>query len=143
MYSNYMSYTLLPCRVVSNSYILRDRTCAYCPFAAPFSLILDQLGRVSESPITLNCPTTGLLPTLTLWRKSGADLSLVSGGIYEISEELRDRQTATFDNFLRIYQTHQQAEGIYTCTSISAVDGPVQLEINTTRCTKLKLICLP
>ena len=58
------------------------------------------------------------------WRKSRQ--YLVSGGTYKITTELRDRQTTTFDNFLRINQTPQQAAGIYGCTSVSAVDGPVQ-----------------
>ena len=68
-----------------------------------------------------------------MWRKGSLDLSLVSGGTYEISEELQDRRNATFDSFLRIYQTHEQAAGIYSCTSVSAIDGPVQEGINTTR----------
>ena len=88
------------------------------------SFILDELGRSSDSPITLNCPTTGLPPYLVTWRKSG-DL-LVSGGSYEISTVLRDRKNTTFDHFLRIYQTPQQAQGIYRCWSGNALEGPVQ-----------------
>ena len=85
---------------------------------------LDRLGRSSESPITLNCPTTGLLPTVTYWEKNGGDL--VSGGTYEITTQLRNRQTTTFDNYLRIFQTPQQAEGIYRCIPVSSLDGPIQ-----------------
>ena len=58
------------------------------------------------------------------WEKGGEDL--VSGGTYELITELRDRQTTTFDNFLRINQTPQQADGIYRCTAVNALDGPVQ-----------------
>ena len=85
---------------------------------------LDRLGRSSESPITLNCPTTGLLPTVTYWERDGVDL--VSGGTYEITTKLRDRQTTKFDNYLRIYQTPQQAAGIYRCIPVSSMDGPIQ-----------------
>ena len=92
--------------------------------AAALAFKLDQLGRSSESPITLNCPTTGLLPTVTFWEKNGEDL--VSGGTYEITTKLRDRRTTIFDNYLRIYQTPQQAEGIYRCHPVSSMDGPVQ-----------------
>ena len=92
--------------------------------AATLAFELDRLGRSSESPITLNCPTTGLLPTVTFWERNGGDL--VSGGTYEITTKLRDRQNTTFDNFLHIYQTPQQAEGIYRCIPVSSMDGPVQ-----------------
>ena len=68
--------------------------------AAALAFELDRLGRSSESPITLNCPTTGLLPTVTFWEKNGEDL--VSGGTYEITTKLRDRRTTIFDNYLRI-----------------------------------------
>ena len=88
------------------------------------SYILDELGRSSESPITLNCPTTGLLPTLRFWRKNGIDL--VAGSDYEISTELRSRENTTFDNFLHLFQTPQQAQGIYQCIALSDLDGPVQ-----------------
>ena len=67
------------------------------------------------------------------WGKGGEDL--VSGGTYEIKTELRDRQTTTFDNFLRINQTPQQAEGIYRCTAVNALDGPVQEGAEITRGT--------
>ena len=92
--------------------------------AATLAFELDRLGRSSESPVTLNCPTTGLLPTVTFWERNGGDL--VSGGTYEITTKLRDRQNTTFDNFLHIYQTPQQAEGIYRCIPVSSMDGPVQ-----------------
>ena len=88
------------------------------------SYILDELGRSSESPITLNCPTTGLLPTLRFWRKNGIDL--VAGSDYEISTELRSRENTTFDYFLHLFQTPQQAQGIYQCLALSDLDGPVQ-----------------
>ena len=94
-----------------------------------FSFILDELGRSSDSPITLNCPTTGLPPSLVTWQKNGIDLApLVSGGSssYDISTEIRDRRNTTFDHFLYIYQTPQQAEGIYRCLSVNAIEGPVQ-----------------
>ena len=103
-------------------------------YAAALAFQLDRLGRSSESPITLNCPTTGLLPTITFWEKNGVDL--VSGGTYEIATKLRDRQTTTFDNFLRIYQTPQLAEGIYRCIPVSSMDGPVQ-DRNITRSSLL------
>ena len=67
------------------------------------------------------------------WEKGGEDL--VSGGTYEIVTELRDRQTTTFDNFLRINQTPQQAEGLYRCTAVNALDGPVQEGAEITRGT--------
>ena len=92
--------------------------------AGALSFLLDQLGRSSESPITLNCPTTGLPPTAVFWRRSGELLS--TGGAYEITTELRDRQNTTFDNFLRISQTPQQAGGIYRCEAVNALDGPIQ-----------------
>ena len=91
--------------------------------AAALAFELDRLGRSSESPITLNCPTMGLLPTVTIWSKDGADL--VSNGTYEITTQLRDRQTTKFDNYLRIYQTPQQAEGLYRCFQVSLIDGPI------------------
>ena len=91
---------------------------------------LDQLGRSSESPLTLNCPTTGLLPTVTFWERNGVDL--VSGGTYEITTKFRDRQTTKFDNFLRLYQPPQLAEGIYRCIPVSSMDGPIQ-DRNITR----------
>ena len=67
-------------------------------FAAALEFQLDRLGRSSESPLTLNCPTTGLLPTLRAWNRDGVDL--VSSGSYEISTKIRDRQTTNFDNYL-------------------------------------------
>ena len=88
------------------------------------SFILDELGRSSESPITLNCPTTGLPPTAVFWLRSGEDL--VNSDTYEMMMVLRDRLNTTSDNFLRIYQTPQEAEAIYNCIVVNALDGPVQ-----------------
>ena len=99
-------------------------------YTAALTFELDRLGRSSESPITLNCPTTGLLPTFMHWYKNGE--LLASGGTYEITTKLRDRQITTFDNYLRIYQTPQQAEGIYICIPVSSMDGPIQ-DRNITR----------
>ena len=104
---------------------------AYFVWVDALEFQLEQLGRSSESPITLNCPTTGLPPTAMFWEKGGEDL--VSGGTYEIITELRDRQTTSFDNFLRINQTPQQAEGIYRCQAVNALDGPVQEGAEITR----------
>jgi hypothetical protein len=59
-------------------------------------------------------------------------VDLVSGGTYEITTKLRDRQTTKFDNYLRIYQPLQLAEGTYRCTPVSSMDGPVQ-DRNITR----------
>ena len=106
-------------------------------YAAALAFQLDRLGRSSESPITLNCPTTGLLPTVTHWEKNGEDL--VSGGTYEITTQLRDRQTTTFDNYLHIYQMPQPAEGIYRCIPVSSMDGPIQ-DRNITRSSLLLAI---
>ena len=53
-------------------------------------------------------------------------MDLVSGGTYEISTKIRDRQTTNFDNYLRIYQTPEQAEGLYRCFAVSSLDGPIQ-----------------
>ena len=92
-------------------------------YAGALSFLVDQLGRSSESPITLNCPTTGLPPTFVYWRKGE---SLSNGGAYEITTELRDRQNTTFDNFLHVSQTPQQAGGIYSCRVVNALDGPIQ-----------------
>lgn len=92
--------------------------------AGSLSLQLDRLGRSSESPLTLNCPTTGLLPTLTVWYKNGEELT--SGGTYEITTKLRDRKNTEFDNLLHIYQILQLAEGIYRCIPLSSLDGPIQ-----------------
>ena len=91
-----------------------------------FSFILDEVGRSSESPITLNCPTTGLPPTTMFWQRSGEDL--VNSVTYEITTVLRDRENTTFDNnyFLRIYQTPQEAQAMYHCEALNALDGPVQ-----------------
>ena len=82
-----------------------------------------RLGRFSESPFILNCPTTGLPSTYTFWYKSGE--SLTSGGTYHFTRVLRDRQTSSFDNFLLINQTLQQVSGIYDCTPRNVLKGPI------------------
>ena len=51
---------------------------------------------------------------------------MVSGGSYEISTKIRDRQTTNFDNYLHIYQTPELAEGLYRCFAVSSLDGPIQ-----------------
>ena len=66
-------------------------------------------------------------------------MDLVSGGTYEITTKLRDRQTTSFDNYLRVYQTPQQAEGIYRCIPVSSMDGPIQ-DRNITRSSLLLAI---
>ena len=93
-------------------------------WADDLSFILDELGRSSESPITLNCPTTGLPPTAVFWQRSGE--SLANSGTYDITMMLRDRLNTTFDNLLQIYQTPQEAQAIYRCEAVNALDGPVQ-----------------
>ena len=85
---------------------------------------LDRLGRISESPLTLNCPTTNLPPTVILWGKGGHRLE--NGTTFGMTTVLRDRQTSTFDNLLHINQTPQQAEGLYSFSVASLVDDPVQ-----------------
>ena len=117
-----------------------DPSTSLCFYVAALAFELDRLGRSSESPITLNCPTTGLLPTVTYWEKNGEDL--VSGGTYEITTKLRDRQTTSFDNFLRIYQVPQLAAGIYGCVPVSSMDGPVQDRNITRSLLSLKLTIL-
>ena len=117
-----------------------DHSTSICFYVATLAFELDRLGRSSESPITLNCPTTGLLPTFMYWYKSGE--LLASGGTYEITTKLRDRQTTTFDNFLRIYQVPQLAAGIYSCVPVSSMDGPVQDHNITRSLLSLKLTIL-
>ena len=87
---------------------------------------LARIGRVSESPLILNSPTTGLPPTHIIWAKGLQLQILKTGTTYEMTTVLRDRQTSTFDNFLRINQTLQQAEGLYYFQAGNAMDGPVQ-----------------
>ena len=88
------------------------------------SFILDELGRSSDSPITLNCPTTGLPPTAVVWRRGREKLA--NSDTYNITVVLRDRLNSTFDNLLQIYQTPQEAQAIYRCEAVNALDGPVQ-----------------
>ena len=88
------------------------------------SFIPDELGRSSELPITLNCPTTGLPPTTVEWSRDGE--KLVNSGAYRITMVLRDRENSTFDNFLQINQTHREAEALYHCLVENALDGPIQ-----------------
>ena len=107
-----------------------DHSTSLSSYKAALAFESDRLGRSSESPITLNCPTTGLLPTFMHWYKNGE--LLTGGGTYEITTKLRDRQTTTFDNFLYIYQVPQLAAGIYGCVPVSSMDGPVQ-DHNITR----------
>ena len=87
-------------------------------------LQLARLGRLSESPLTLNCPTTGLPPTHIIWAK-GTDY-LANGGTYGIATMLRDRHNSTFDNLLRINQTPEQSEGLYFFQVGNDIDRPVQ-----------------
>ena len=89
-----------------------------------FTLELEHLGRFSESPLTLNCPTTGLPPTNTYWNKGSEFLR--NGRTYGITTVIRNRKTSTFNNFLRIKQTLQQAEGLYFFGAVNAMNGRVQ-----------------
>ena len=92
------------------------------------ALFLNELGRFSESPLVLHCPTTGLPPTNVVWGK-GVDL-LDNGATYGTTTQLRDRKNSTFDNFLLIRQTMQQAEGLYFFFAANAIDGTVQDKVN-------------
>ena len=138
---SYMDYTTGTCMIthcnsqqIGDNYTASHHSISLCFYTAALAFELDRLGRSSESPITLNCPTTGLLPTVTYWEKNGGDL--VSGGTYEITTQLRDRRTTSFDNYLRIYQTLQLVEGIYRCIPVSSMDGPIQ-DRNITRSSLL------
>ena len=83
-----------------------------------------RLGRLSESPLTLNCPTTSLPPTHIIWAK-GTDY-LSNGATYGITTVLIDRQNSIFNNLLRINQTPEQAEGLYFFQVGNDIDGPIQ-----------------
>lgn len=86
------------------------------------------MGRVSESPLTLNSPTTGLPPTTITWKKGvvSSTFRLENGTTYGVTTVLRERHSSTFDNLLRINQTLQQAEGLYYFQAENAIEGPVQ-----------------
>ena len=51
---------------------------------------------------------------------------MVNSGTYDLTTVLRDRQNSTFDNFLQIYQTPQEAQAMYHCEALNALEGPVQ-----------------
>lgn len=104
------------------------------------------MGRVSESPLTLNSPTTGLPPTGITWKKGvdSIEVRLENGTTYGIISVLRERHTSMFDNLLRINQTPQQAKGLYYFQAENAIEGPIQrldVEATTTSC-KLMLIII-
>ena len=104
------------------------------------------MGRVSELPLTLNSPTTGLPPTTITWKKGivSSTFRLEHGATYGMTTVLRERHTSMFDNLLHINQTPQQAEGLYYFQAENAIEGPVQRleeEATITSC-KFRLITI-
>lgn len=98
-------------------------------YADEFEIERQNLGLISTFPLTLNCPTVGLPPTLVVWYKG--EQKLAAGGTYQITTQLKDRPTTAFDNYLHINLSPHRAEGLYQCIAGNALDGPaVNITIN-------------
>lgn len=75
-----------------------------------------------EFPVTLNCATTGLPPTLALWYKSNITLS--SNPTYQMSQVVKNRMSSDYDNLLSINKEEEAAEGLYECRLRTRVYEP-------------------
>lgn len=84
------------------------------------SFSLSSVGRVSESPLTLNCATSDLPPTLVEWSRSG--LPLANGATYQMSQVITNRRNSSYDNLLTINQTLESTSGFYECFVLNVID---------------------
>ena len=93
---------------------------AYYIGALQFSLV----GRTAISPLTLNCDTTGLPPTLVRWTKGSS--TLLNGPVYQMQQTHTTNFQANYTNKLVINQPLHDADGIYSCTVINGLHDPIQ-----------------
>lgn len=92
----------------------------------------------SNSPLALNCTSTGSPAMTVVWRKDGA--SLPSDLVYTTAQVLRDGTSAAYDNLLEISGSYSDIVGIYNCIihdSLGRNSEPASLQVNG----KLYIVC--
>ena len=90
-----------------------------------------QLGVSSNSPLTLNCSSSGSPALTVVWTKDGS--TLPNGLVFAATQTLRDGTTASYDNLLEVSGHYSAIVGVYSCIihdSLGHNSLPVSLQVN-------------
>lgn len=103
----------------------------YCSIShVPATLQVLHARRVSQSPLVINCMSTGLPPTQAVWSRGSQILN--DSEVYQKDSHLINRATSTYSNILTINQNIQDVSGNFACSISSTTTGPAQSSSITT-----------
>ena len=87
---------------------------------------------ISNTSLTLICTTTGSPATTVTWTKDGQPLT-IDGVIYQMTQTVTSRTTATYENVLSINQPVASTLGsIFTCRVTNVLGSDVSLNFEIT-----------
>ena len=90
-----------------------------------------QLAISSNSPLALNCTSTGSPALTVVWTKDGS--TLPNDLAYTTTQILRGGTTSTYDNLLEIGGYYSTIAGVYSCIihdSLGRNSVPASLQVN-------------
>jgi len=100
----------------------------YCSIShVPATLQVLPARRVSQSPLVIDCMSTGLPPTQAVWSHGSQILN--DSEVYQRDSHLINRATSTYSNLLTI---NQNVSGKFSCSISSTTIGPAQSSSITT-----------
>ena len=102
----------------------------FIPIALPQISSL-KLALGTNSPLSLNCTSTGSPALTVVWTKDGIVLPNTSS--YTTTQALRNGTTASYDNLLDITGQYSELVGLYSCIvhdSLGHNSVPASLQVN-------------
>ena len=90
-----------------------------------------QLGVSSNSPLALNCSSTGSPASTVVWTKDGS--TLPNYLVHATTQILRDGTTASYDNLLEVSGSYSAIIGVYSCIihdTLGRNSEPASLQVN-------------
>ena len=105
--------------------------CIHCSIShVPATLQVLPARRVSQSPLVIDCTSTGLPPTQAVWFQEGQILN--DSLVYQVDSYLINRANSTYSNLLTINRNIEGARGVFTCSIASTTTNPEQSSSITT-----------
>ena len=86
--------------------------------------------RVSQSPLVIDCTSTGLPPTQAVWFRESQILN--DSEVYQADSYLINRTTSTYSNLLTINRNIEDVRGVFACLISSTTTNPEQSSSITT-----------
>lgn len=101
----------------------------YCSISlVPATLQVLYVMRVSQSPLVINCTSTGLPPTQVVWshHETQGRQILNDSNVYQADSYLIEGATSTYSNLLTINRNIEDVRGVFSCFISSTTTHPAQ-----------------